>query len=103
MLNCNNKAAPHHRQDMELKLEELQRQLDAKAHEAHALQQSLLKAQSELKDQGVLLQDHQALTQQAEVERSSPQFATCTIVPMLTVIAAFVQSFFGYTGNIDCM
>ncbi|KAL0023011.1 hypothetical protein WJX79_007276 [Trebouxia sp. C0005] len=61
------------RQDMELKLEELQRQLDAKAHEAHALQQSLLKAQSELKDQGVLLQDHQALTQQAEVERQELQ------------------------------
>jgi len=54
---------------LELKLEDLQSQLDVKAHEAHALQQSLFKTQAELKGQEVLLQGHHALTQQAENER----------------------------------
>ncbi len=48
---------------MELKLEDLQSQLDVKAHEAHAFQQLLFKVQAELKDQEVLLQDHHALTE----------------------------------------
>jgi len=86
-----NKAASHHRQDLELKLEDSKSQLDAKAHEAHALQQSLFKAQAELKDQEVLLQDCHAGTQQAENERWSPHLFRLHNVANAQ-IAAFVQS-----------
>ncbi len=64
-----NTAASYYRQDVELKPEDLQSQLDAEAHEAHALQQSLVKAQAKLKDQEASLQGQHALTQQAEIER----------------------------------
>ena len=91
---------------MELKLEDVQSQLDARAHEAQTLQQSLFEAQAELKDQAVLLQGHHELTQQAELERSSPQIATCTMLPMPNPKhsrCSLYTIYLCYTGNIGCI
>ncbi|KAL0052717.1 hypothetical protein WJX82_006630 [Trebouxia sp. C0006] len=76
------------RQDLELKLGDLQSQLDAKANEAHALQQSLFNAQAELKDQEVLLQDCHAGTQQAENKREELQQEVRRLVGELTTAQA---------------